>query len=272
MATPIGNLGDVSDRARHVISHADLLLAEDRRVAGKLLRHIGANPKVENYSDHNAAKVRPAILARLAEGQVIALTSDAGTPLISDPGYKLVDAAREQGSPVFVVPGPSAVTAALSISGLPTDRFLFLGFAPPRSAARKTFIDEVAKVRATLVFYESPRRLKALLRDLKAVLGDRPAVVARELTKMYEETRHGTLSELVERYAAEDDPRGEIVVLVGWGAEAETDWDDIDRQLLALMSEQSPRAAVDLVAGESGLNRREIYRRAMRLKEGDDRA
>jgi 16S rRNA (cytidine1402-2'-O)-methyltransferase len=271
VATPIGNLGDITARARDILCRADLVLAEDRRMASRLLQHIGASPPVENYSDHNAARVRPGILERLANGAAIALTSDAGTPLISDPGYKLVDEAREQGSMVHAVPGPSALTAALSVSGLPTDRFLFLGFPPPKSSARKRFVDDVKAVRATLVLYESPRRLRASLKDLASVLGARPAAVARELTKLYEEVRRGTLDELTAYYEEAGDPKGEIVIIVGWKEPAEDEAADsggVDQRLRDLMAEIPLRDAVDLVADESGLKRRDIYRRALDLKDG----
>ncbi len=268
VATPIGNLGDISRRAIEILEGADLVLAEDRRMASKLLRHIGVSSRVENYNDHNAAKVRPSILSRLAEGQAIALTSDAGTPLISDPGYKLVDEARNQESVVHAVPGPSAVTAALSVSGLATDRFLFMGFPPPKQAARQTWLSEVETLRATLVLYESPRRLQSLLADGLVVLGDRPAVVARELTKLHEEVRRGSLSDLAAYYQRTGDPRGEIVVLIGSGEKKAMDWSAIQQRLAELLKTETPRAAVDLVAAESGANRREVYRAAMALKDG----
>ncbi|WP_416896584.1 MAG: 16S rRNA (cytidine(1402)-2'-O)-methyltransferase [Minwuia sp.] len=272
VATPIGNLGDITDRARLVLSQCDLLLAEDRRFAARLLSHIGASVRIENYADHNAASVRPRILERLAAGAAIALTSDAGTPLISDPGYKLVDEAREAGVPVHAVPGPSAVTAALSVAGLPTDRFLFAGFLPPRQTARRRAIEEVRAVRATLVFYKSPKRLPGLLEDLHGVLGDRPAALARELTKLHEEVRRDGLAGLAEHYATVGPPKGEIVVLVGWTEPEAVDDAAIDRQLAELMQQMSPRDAVDRVAAETGAPRREVYQRALAIKDRDGQA
>lgn len=271
VATPIGNLGDLTARARDILCRADLILAEDRRMASRLLQHIGASVPVENYADHNAARVRPRILQRLAEGLVIALTTDAGTPLISDPGYKLVDEARAQGSAVHAVPGASAVTAALSVSGLPTDRFLFMGFAPPKTAARKRFLEEVRSVRATLVFYESPRRLAALLQDLLDVLGERPAAVARELTKLHEEVRRDTTGGLARHYAEAGAPKGEVVVLVAWaeGNDDVSDNDEVDGRLRDLMSEMPLRDAVDLLTTETGMKRRDLYRRALDIRDGE---
>lgn len=245
------------------------MLAEDRRSASRLLQHIGASTRVANYHEHNAAKARPDILRRLAEGAVIALTSDAGTPLISDPGYKLVDEALDAGIPVRAVPGPSAVIAALSVSGLPTDRFMFAGFAPPKRAARRTFLEGLAGVGATLVLYESPRRLAESLADMADLLGDRPAAVARELTKLHEEVRRGGLGELARHYAETGAPKGEIVVVVGPPGERETDWDDIDRQLKERLSSESLRSAVDAVAAMSGAPRKAVYQRALALKDGD---
>ncbi|PJK28399.1 16S rRNA (cytidine(1402)-2'-O)-methyltransferase [Minwuia thermotolerans] len=269
VATPIGNLGDISERAREVLASADLVLAEDRRMAARLLQHIGVRTTVANYHEHNAARARPDILRRLAEGQVIALTSDAGTPLISDPGYRLVDEALEAGVAVRAVPGPSAVIAALSVSGLPTDRFMFVGFPPPKQAARRSFLAEVAGIAATLVFYESPRRLPDCLRDMAAVLGDRPAAVARELTKLHEEVRRGGLPDLADHYTAAGPPKGEIVIIVGPPAAAETDWAAIDRELADRLTGESLRDAVDAVAAGSGAPRKAVYRRALALKNGD---
>lgn len=274
VATPIGNLGDLTQRARDILSRADLVLAEDRRMAARLLQHIGTATPVENYADHNAAKVRPGILQRLRDGMAVALTSDAGTPLISDPGYKLVDEARAQETPVHAVPGPSALTAALSVSGLPTDRFLFVGFLPPKSAARRRSLSEVASVRATLVFYESPKRISSCLQDIHDVLGDRPAAVARELTKLHEEVRRGSVGELAAHYREAGDPRGEIVILVAW-SEPQDEGDaagNLDSRLRSLLTELPLRDAVDLAAAESGMKRRDVYRRALELRDAADSA
>ena len=216
VATPIGNLRDITLRALSTLAAADAVIAEDTRVSHNLLAHYGVTTPLIAYHEHNAAAVRPHLLARLAEGAALALISDAGTPLVSDPGYKLVAEALAAGIAVTSVPGPSAVLAALVVAGLPTDRFFFEGFLPPKSAARRARINELALVPATLVFFESPRRLAEMLADLAAELGDRPAAVARELTKLYETTRRGTLLTNSPRITArEEPPRGEIVVLVG---------------------------------------------------------
>lgn len=195
VATPIGNLRDITLRALDVLHAADLVLAEDTRVAGKLLSAYGLSARLERYDEHGAERTRPKAMAALAEGKRVALVSDAGTPLVSDPGYRLVKAAAEVGFPVFPIPGASALLAGLSVAGLPTDRFLFAGFPPPKSAARRTFLEELAGLRATLVFFEGGSRLAASLADMAAVLGDREAVVCRELTKLYETVIRGRLSD-----------------------------------------------------------------------------
>ncbi len=212
VATPIGNLGDLSPRAVEVLSGAHVIAVEDSRVTAKLLNHIGIKRPMTPYHDHNAEHVRPGLIARMAS-EVVALVSDAGTPLISDPGYKLVRDARAAGHDVVTVPGPCAAVAALTLAGLPTDRFLFLGFLPSKAGARTTAIAEVASVRATLILYESGPRLSVTLAALAEGLGDREAGVAREITKRFEECVTGTLSELSERYA-DAPPKGEIVVIV----------------------------------------------------------
>jgi len=212
VATPIGNLGDLSPRAAEILANADLVAVEDTRVTAGLLRHIGVKRPMQPYHDHNADAVRPLLIARMAS-ESIALVSDAGTPLISDPGYKLVRDARAAGRAVTTIPGPSAVVAALTLAGLPTDRFLFLGFLPSKQHARTAAIAEVASVRATLVLYESGPRLGACLAALAEGLGNRDAAVAREITKKFEQCVTGTLVELSARYA-DAPPKGEIVVIV----------------------------------------------------------
>src|SRR3954454_23991903 len=212
VATPIGNLGDISLRALGTLAAADAVLAEDTRVTKTLLAHYGITTPLVAYHEHNAEEMRPRVLARLRAGEALALVSDAGTPLVSDPGYKLVEAAAEEGLKVVAVPGASAVLAALVVAGLPTDRFFFEGFLPPRSAARRERMEALKPVPGTLVFFESPRRVAEMLADAAAVLGDRPAAVARELTKFYETVRRGGLAGLAETYAQEDTPKGEIVV------------------------------------------------------------
>lgn len=266
MATPIGNLDDLSPRAQHVLSHADRVLAEDTRVARRLLQSFGATTYLDIYNDHNGAKVRPGLIEMLRNGAALALTSDAGTPLISDPGYKLVDAARQAGVAVHAVPGPSAVITALSVAGLPSDRFLFAGFLPPKSAARRTVLQEFALIQATLVFYETANRLQAVLADMALVLGGRQAAVARELTKMFEEVRRGSLPELVDHYHEAGQPKGEIVLVIGppdsQDAVDDTDLDDLLREHLSRLR---TRDAVDAVVAETGLPRRDVYRRALAL-------
>jgi 16S rRNA (cytidine1402-2'-O)-methyltransferase len=265
VATPIGNLSDLSPRAAETLAGCDLIAVEDSRVTAKLLHHIGARRPMLPYHDHNADRVRPDLLARMRH-EAVALVSDAGTPLISDPGYKLVRDARAAGVPVTTIPGPSAAMAALTLAGLPTDRFLFLGFLPSKTGPRTAAIEEIASVRATLIFYESGRRLAAALAALAKGLGDRPAAVAREITKKFEETGTGTLGELAERYAAAA-PKGEIVIVVGPpGPREEAKPDDIDAALRDAMTHLSPSRAAAEVADALGIPRRQAYARAQALK------
>ena len=273
-ATPIGNLGDVSLRALATLAGADAVLCEDTRVTGKLLSHYAIATRTLPYHEHNAAQMRPKILARLVAGEALALVSDAGTPLVSDPGYRLVAEAIAQGTMVTAVPGASAALAALTVAGLPSDRFFFEGFLPERGAARRRRLAELAAVPATLILYESPRRLSESLADLAAVLGDRPAAVARELTKHFEETRRGTLAGLAAAYGAEETPKGEIVVVVGPPAEgaAEAAADDLDARLSAALAAHSVKDAAALVAGETGLPRRQVYAKALALAAQGGRA
>ncbi|MEA3064346.1 MAG: rRNA (cytidine1402-2-O)-methyltransferase [Sphingomonadales bacterium] len=265
VATPIGNLSDLSPRAADVLARADLIAVEDSRVTAKLLRHIGVKRPMLPYHDHNAERVRPLLLARMREGAV-ALVSDAGTPLISDPGYKLVRDARSAGIAVTTIPGPSAAVAALTLAGLPTDRFLFLGFLPAKAGARATAIAEVAAVRATLVLYESGPRLAATLATLLETLGDRDAAVVREISKRFEETVTGRLAELAARYA-EAAPKGEIVVVVAPPGEAEAAGEEeVDEALREAMGRLSPSRAAADVAERLGVPRRRAYERALALK------
>ena len=271
MATPIGNLGDLTRRAGQVLAAADLVLCEDRRVTSRLLHHLGLSRPLGLYHEHNAEAARPELLRRLAAGEALALVSDAGTPAISDPGYKLVRAAVAQGSTVHPIPGASAPLAALVASGLPTDRFLFQGFLPPRSAARRTVLAEIGAVRATLILFESPQRLAEMLADAAAVLGERAAVVARELTKLHEELRRGQLAELAAAYAAEGPPRGEIVVVIAPPAEPVQAADDatVDELLRAALRTRKPRVAAAEVAAATGRTANELYRRALLLGPPD---
>jgi 16S rRNA (cytidine1402-2'-O)-methyltransferase len=265
VATPIGNLSDLSPRAADVLARADLIAVEDSRVTAKLLHHIGVRRPMLPYHDHNAERVRPQLLERMRDGAV-ALVSDAGTPLISDPGYKLVRDARAAGIAVITIPGPSAVVAALTLAGLPTDRFLFLGFLPPKGGAKATAIAEVAAVRATLVLYESGPRLAATLQALREGLGEREAAVAREISKKFEETVTGTLSELAARYA-EAAPKGEIVVVVAPPGEAEAAGEEeVDAALREAMGRLSASRAAAEVAETLGVPRRQAYERALKLK------
>jgi 16S rRNA (cytidine1402-2'-O)-methyltransferase len=265
VATPIGNLSDLSPRAADVLARAGLIAVEDSRVTAKLLRHIGVKRPMTPYHDHNAERVRPQLLERMRQGAV-ALVSDAGTPLISDPGYKLVRDARAAGIPVTTIPGPSAAVAALTLAGLPTDRFLFVGFLPAKAAARAASIAEVAAVRATLVLYESGPRLAGALAALHAGLGDREAAVVREISKKFEETVTGGLAELAERYA-DAAPKGEIVIVVAPPGAAEAPGgDQVDEALREAMERLSPSRAAAEVAERLGVPRRQAYERALKLK------
>jgi len=262
VATPIGNLGDLSPRAADTLRHASLILVEDTRVSAKLLAHIGAKVPMLRYDDHSDEKQRNAIVARLGS-EAIVLVSDAGTPLISDPGYKLVRAARAAGHAVDTVPGPCAAIAALTLAGLPTDRFLFLGFLPAKAKARSDAIAEVSQLRTTLVLYESGPRLSDTLLALSSLLGEREAAVVREITKLHEQCVTGTLGQLASGYAS-DAPKGEIVIVVGPPIEAKTVSDDVLAAALdAAMESLSPSRAAADVAAELGIPRKRAYARAL---------
>ena len=262
VATPIGNLGDLSPRAAETLRSADRILAEDTRVTAKLLAHIGAKAPMTRYDDHSGEAERQRIVDCLGE-QAFALVSDAGTPLISDPGYKLVRAARAAGRAIHSVPGPSAAIAALSLAGLPTDRFLFLGFLPAKAKARSDSIAEIANIRATLVLYESGPRLADTLAALAQGLGQREAAVARELTKLHEECVTGTLSGLAERYA-DSAPKGEIVIIVGPSLEAVPASDEaLDAALDDALKRLSPSRAAAEVAEQLKVPRKRAYARAL---------
>ncbi len=266
VATPIGNLGDITLRALAVLARADVIYCEDTRHSRTLLAHYGVGTPTRPYHDHNAEAERPHVLAALAAGRRVALISDAGTPLVSDPGFKLVRACLAEGHRVHSVPGPSAVLAALSSSGLPTDAFLFAGFLPPRSAARRARIAELAAVPATLVLFEAPSRVAATLADLAALLGrERPAALARELTKLHEEVGRGTLGELAAA-AAETAPRGEIVLLVGPPLRVEAADEAIRERLAAALAELSLRDAAQAVAEAMGVPRSRVYDLGLRLR------
>jgi 16S rRNA (cytidine1402-2'-O)-methyltransferase len=264
VSTPIGNLRDITLRALDVLAAADRVFAEDTRTAAKLLAAFGLKNRLEAYHDHNGEAARPRVLAALEAGERVALVSEAGTPLISDPGFKLVREAAAAGHSVFAIPGPSAVLAALAVAGLPTDRFLFAGFLPPKSAARRRVLEELAPVRATLVLFESGPRLPDLLTDMTEMLGPREGVVARELTKLYETCVRAPLPELAA------DPqfavvKGEIVVLAGPGAAA-AETVDVDAALREALTRLSPGEAAGEVARALNLPRRDLYRRALAFK------
>jgi 16S rRNA (cytidine1402-2'-O)-methyltransferase len=266
VATPIGNLGDLTPRAADILARADVLAVEDSRVTAKLLHHIGIRRPMLPYHDHNADRVRPELIARMG-AEAVALVSDAGTPLISDPGYKLVRDARAAGHAITTLPGPCAAIAALTLAGLPTDRFLFAGFLPAKAKARTDAILELKPVRATLVFYESGPRLGAALAALRDELGDREAAVAREISKTYEEAVTGRLAELADRYA-EVAPKGEIVIMVGPpGPPEAVDAADVDAALREALTRLPPAKAAGEVAKATGADRRELYARAMAWKE-----
>jgi len=271
VATPIGNLRDVSLRALEILAAADVIACEDTRVTRKLLSHYGIATPLTPYHDHNAATARPKLIARLAEGARVALVSDAGTPLVSDPGYRLVRAAQAAGHPATAAPGASAVLAALSLAGLPTDRFFFEGFLPAKETARRARIAPLARIPATLVLFETGARLAAALADLAAGLGDREAAICRELTKLHEEVRRGSLSELAHAYRELPEPRGEIVIVTAPPPEQQpAGAEEVDALLRNALERLSVKDAVDEVAGVSGQPRRDVCRRALALKAHSD--
>ena len=271
VATPIGNLGDMTLRGLEILAGVDVIACEDTRVTRKLLDRYAITTPLTPYHEHNAAKARPALLRRLAEGAAIALVSDAGTPLVSDPGFKLVRAAQEAGHPVTALPGPSAPLAALTVAGLPTDQFFFAGFLPTKQAARQTRIAELARVPATLVLFESGPRIAATLADLAAGLGRREAALCRELTKLHEEIRRGDLAALAQSCAA-GEVRGEIVLVIGPPVAEPTSDADAETLLRAALSRTSLKDAVAEVAGATGLPRRQLYQRALSLAKEDGTA
>lgn len=265
VATPIGNLGDITLRALEVLAGADVIACEDTRVTRKLIERYGITTPLTAYHEHNAAEARPKLLARLAGDQAIALVSDAGTPLISDPGYKLVRAACEAGHSVSALPGPSSVLAALSVAGLPTDRFFFEGFLPPKQAARQKRAAVLANIPSTLVMFESGPRVAAMLADLAAAFGKRTAAVCRELTKLHEEVRRRDLETLAHEYTAGAETRGEFVIVVAPPAEEEEISDNVDELLRQALRRVSVKDAVGEVALVTGRPRREVYQRALNL-------
>lgn len=271
VATPIGNLADITLRALETLAAADILACEDTRVTRVLLDRYGIRKRTTAYHEHNAAEAGPKLIEALASGRSVALVSDAGTPLVSDPGFRLVGQALEAGIRVVPIPGPSAVLAALTASGLPSDAFLFAGFLPVKDGQRRTRLDALKSVPATLIFFESPRRIADTLAAMADVLGGmRPAAIGRELTKTFEEMRTGTLAALTEHYADADTPRGEIVVCVGPPEEAAAARpEDIDRLLLSLAREMSASKAAAEAARMTGGQKPALYRRLLDLKELD---
>jgi 16S rRNA (cytidine1402-2'-O)-methyltransferase len=268
VATPIGNLGDITLRALWVLRNVDRILCEDTRVTARLLARFGIEKPLDPYHDHNADRARPGIIEALRGGARLALVADAGTPLVADPGFKLVREALALELPVTAAPGPSAAVTALILSGLPPDTFLFAGFLPPRTAARRRVLAQWAALAATLIFYEGRSRLAAALADMAAILGDRQAAVARELTKRHEEMRRGHLGDLAEHYRDAGAPPGEVVVVVGPPEVAvPLAADDIDARLRQLLPGHSLRDAVTVLAGETGIARRILYERALALRQ-----
>jgi 16S rRNA (cytidine1402-2'-O)-methyltransferase len=270
VATPIGNLGDITLRALETLAGVDLIACEDTRITRRLTERYGVTAQLKPYHEHNAAEMRPKILAQLAQGASIALVSDAGTPLISDPGFKLVREASSAGFSVVALPGPSSVLAALSVAALPTNRFFFEGFLPPKQAARRARLTELARLDATLVLFESGNRVQEALADLAAIMGARDAAICREMTKLHEEISRSTLTELAQS-AATLETRGEFVLVIApqpEGAQAMTA-DDVDDLLRDRLSRDSVKDAVAHAVEVSGRPRREIYARALELAKGE---
>ncbi len=267
LATPIGNARDVSHRALDVLEACSVIAAEDTRVTAKLLAIHGVQKPLIPYNDHNGPEMRPKILARLEQGEAVALVSDAGTPLVSDPGYKLVREVIAAGLPVVAIPGASAVLAGLTLSGLPSDRFLFAGFLPSKTGERQSALEELKPLRATLIFFESAQRLGETLHAMAEVLGDRQGAVARELTKLHEEVRRGPLGELAAHYAKAGAPRGEVTLLVGPPAEASIDTAKVDAALQAALAFMPVKPAADMIAGLTGASRKALYDRALEMKK-----
>jgi 16S rRNA (cytidine1402-2'-O)-methyltransferase len=266
VATPIGNLGDITLRALETLAAADLVACEDTRVTRKLFERYGLTGPLTPYHDHNAAAARPGILGRLAGGQAVALVSDAGTPLVSDPGYKLVRAAQAEGLPVVAIPGASAVLAALTVAGLPTDRFFFGGFLPSKPSARDERIAEFAALPATIVLFEAGSRIADTLALLAQRLGRRAAVVCRELTKLHEDVRRGTLDALAEHWARDGETRGEFAIVIAPAEEAVPQEEEVDNMLRHALVGASLKEAVAAVAAATGRARRHVYQRALALK------
>ena len=267
VATPIGNLGDMTIRALEVLAAADILACEDTRVTRVLLARYGIARRATAYHEHNADEAGPKLLAAIAQGKSVALVSDAGTPLVSDPGFRLVESARDAGLKVVPIPGASAALAALTASGLPSDSFFFAGFLPVKDGQRNTRLEELRTVPGTLIFFESPRRLADSLRAMAAVLGDRPAAMCRELTKAFEEIRTGPLSGLAEHYAQAGAPKGEVVICVGPPLAAPAEAADVDALLRALDAEMGASRAAAEAARTTGMRKSDLYKRLLELRD-----
>ena len=267
LATPIGNAGDITLRGLAALKAAGLVLAEDTRVTAKLLAIHGVRQSLAPYNDHNAAEARPRILEKLRKGAAIVLVSDAGTPLVSDPGFKLVREAIAEGIAVTALPGPSAALAALALAGLPSDRFLFAGFLPSKAGERTRALEELKAVRASLILFESPQRLETSLAALREVLGDRPAAVTRELTKLHEEVRRGSLSELAAHYEKIAPPKGEVTLVIGPPEEIAPNTAAIDAALKAALPFMPVKVAAEMIAALTGAARKTVYERALELKD-----
>jgi 16S rRNA (cytidine1402-2'-O)-methyltransferase len=270
VATPIGNARDVTLRALDVLKQCDVIAAEDTRVTSKLLAIHGIAKPLTAYNDHNGERERPRLLSKLRAGGRIALVSDAGTPLVSDPGFKLVREVVAERLPVHAIPGASAVLTGLALAGLPTDRFFFAGFLPSKPGERRNALAALKAVPATLILFESPQRLAESLADMRDAFGQRTAAVARELTKLHEEVRRGDLATLAETYAREETPKGEVTILISPPHEAQTDFARVDALLAKALEFMPVRAAVDLVTEALEAPRRAVYDRALQLKRGGD--
>ncbi len=270
VATPVGNLRDVTLRALDVLAACDVIACEDTRVTRRLLDRYSIDTPMIRYDDHSGESARTALIERIAAGQAVALASDAGTPLVSDPGFKLVRAVAEADLRVVPIPGPSAVLAGLSGSGLPTDSFSFHGFLPEKQAARLKRLQDLLARQDTVIVFESARRLPASLGDLASIAANRPVVVARELTKRFEEFRRGSAAELADHYAAAGPPRGEAVLVIGPGEATGMSEADIDRALIDALAHSSVKDAAQAVADLTGLRRRDLYQRALALSKADE--
>ncbi len=267
VSTPIGNLRDITLRALDVLASVDMVLAEDTRVAQKLMNAYGLAPTLRPYHDHNGEKMRPGVLRSLEQGKRIALISDAGTPLVSDPGFKLVREVVAEGHNVIAIPGASALLTALAGAGLATDKFMFAGFPPPRSSARKRWLETIKNVDATLIFYEGGSRLAESLADMGEVLGQRDAVLARELTKKFEEFKRAPLRQLAQDIAEQGSPRGELVILLGPPIPGDANEADLDSALKDALADMTVKDAAAHVATRLGLKKRDVYNRALKLRD-----